>query len=1095
MAEKGIVSRTPFLGRADELAWLERTLERARAGRPTIVVLAGEAGIGKTRLLREAARRARRLGFRSLAGASYEDFDEPFLPFIDALADVVHEHAASLPDCHAAAELLDVILGRRPASPPVGPAGNPDATQLRVLRVLTRAVFAMAREEPLLIGLDDLHWADLPSLRLLEHLALRLDDEAFGTKALRLVVVASARSDEHGPWEATLERLRVEAAVTRLQLTGLRVTDVSDLLREAHGVDLRPVVVRRLATMTGGNPLHLESLVTSLDARRLASLDEQWLRDAPLPTTLGGVIAEGQRRLSAPARRVMQVVAITSGEAEVELIAAVTGIDIDGVHAGLADCVDAGVLTTAALPTFSHPIQRHVCLAELNPSQIRALHAEVLAALHARVGEVSPERLARHALGAGDTVEPKLRARWVIDAGRRRLAATDWAAAAELFDAARALGAEVIGDPLETAEVELNAALCHQWTGRVHDLEERLATAAMWYAKAGSTTGVALSHLARVRAQLNTGGWGEKVDVVELESQLEALREDHPEMAALVQADLAMALWVGGRSAEAVDTARAAAELAARAGSPAAEARAFTVLGVSLLTLLDFAGSRAALEQGLSAALACDNPAEELMVVMRLPLVTGLMGDTRACHEHARRALELSRQLDASDAQFALATMCNLAGARGDFIAVEQTGAEVRSIARLSGSPWTEPFALAAMAVARALQGDAAGAGVALQALLPGDGALATLVADGPLHRVMEGYLAVLADDLDRAADRVPPRIVDDLLAQETVLGNGSYLAAVVEIARALDAPALAGAVLPALRDLVDRGQVLAAGMPFLLVRSVGLAERLTGDADAAANTLRSSLQIARREGLQVEVVRALLDLADAAVDRGDTRQASDLRAEAAASITELGMVALAGRAGIRPGATAAARSVAAGEGPAVAPSHAVVLFADISASTQMTEQLGDLAFRYRSRQAEAAMRGAVAAGGGRAIDGIRLGDGILAEFPSERGAVTAALLMIDDVGPSGLEVHVGVHLGEVIRDDQSIFGSAVNLAARVCDQAAPSQLLVSEPVAVALADQRHLRIVDMGERELKGVSVPTRLHAVERHSAPDPSTDPNPEQ
>lgn len=1088
----GIVEREPFVGRTDEMAWLERTLERASAGRPAIVVLVGEAGIGKTRLLREIAGRARRMGFRPLTGRSYEDLNEPFLPFIDALVDAVHEVSEDQPECREAAELLDVILGRRPTVQQAVPADDPDSTQLRVLRVLAAAVFAMARDRPLLVELDDLQWADLPSLRLLEHLALRLDGEAFASRPLRLVVLVAARRDEHGLWEAKLERLRVEAAVTILQVAGLRSADVSDLLRDGHGLDLRPVTVSRLVSMTAGNPLHVGSLIANLGANQLEALDERTIRTVPLPASMGAVIADAQRRLPSTARRIMEVVGVTSGEAAVDLIASVLGVDEPVVHRHLAACVDAGVLTASNQPDFTHPVHRHTCLAELSDPDLQQLHADLLRSLQEGPEEATPERLARHALGAGEAVDPTVRVRWVIDAARRRLAATDWAAAAELFDAARDLGPDIIGDPLEVADVELNAALCHIWTGRVHDLEERLAAAVEWYSRAGSKAGVALSHLASVRAQVNTQVWGEKVDASELERQVDLLMEDHPETAALVQAELAMALWVGGRSAAAVDAARAAADLAKRSGSQSALARAHTVLGVSLLTLLEFHESRAALEDGLAAALTCEKPGEELMVVMRLPLVTGLMGDTRACQAHAERALELSRRLDASAAEFALATLCSLAGARGDFITVEQTGTEVRSIARLTGSPWTEPFALAAMAVSRALRGDAAGAREALDALLPDDPGLAGLVADGAAHRVIDGYLSVLAADLVRASDRVTDRVIEDLLAQETVLGNGAYLAAVIEVARTIDAPALAAAVLPSLRDLVDRGQLLAAGMPFLLTRSLGLAERLAGRLPEAGAALDSALAVARREGLRVEEIRTLLDLADVASDQRDHRRATDLREQAAVGIRELGMWSLAPRAGVRAGAHRSMPGVAPHAQPPVAASQAVILFADVSASTRTTEELGDLAFRYRSRQAEAAMRAAVAAGGGRAIDGIRLGDGILAEFPTERGAITAGLLMITEVAAIGLEVHVGVHRGEVIRDDLSIFGGAVNLAARICDQAHASQLLASEPVARAVSDLPHLVVTDAGERDLKGISAPTRLFAVDSADAKAPgNTDP----
>lgn len=1077
----GLAARTPFVGRSDEVAWLERTLERAWDGRPAIVVLTGEAGIGKTRLLRETARRARRMGFRPLTGCSYEDLNEPFLPFIDALGDAVDELAASVPACADASDLLGVIVGRRNAEPRGGISESPDSSQLRVLRVLTRALFAISREQPVVLGLDDLHWADAPSLRLLEHLALRLDDEVFGSDPLRLVVIVGTRRDERSPSAVTLDRLRGEAAVTTLHLRGLDNPEVGDLLRSGHGIDLPPVVVRRLATVTRGNPLHLESLVASVDRQELATIDDRLLHDAGVPGSVGTVIARSFERLPAIARRVMDVVAATSGEADTPLIASVLGVDTGAAEAAIAACVEAGVLTGGLRPDFAHPVHRHVCLTDLTPSTLSSLHADVLAALQTLDDVPTPERLARHALGAGGAIDASVRAQLAIDAGMRRLAATDWGSAAELFDAARALGPAAIDEPLALGDLELNAAVCHSWTGGVSDLEERFRAAADWYAKADSTAGVALSHLAAVRARLNTGTWGQGIDVSELEDQLDLLVDDHPELAALVQADLAMALWVGGQPRPAAEAARVAVRMAEQADSHAAGARAHTALGLSLLTELELAESRAAFERGLEIAEAGDDPLEQLMVLIRLPLATGLLGDTRACRQYAERARDLCRRLDSPhDAEFALAALCNLAGTRGDLISVEQLGTEVRSIARLTGSPWTLPFVLAATAATRAVHGDVAGAGAALHDLLPSDPGLSAWVADSPTHRVMAGYLACLAGDPAEAARQVTPEVVHDLLEQPAVLGNGAYLAAVVETAAALDQPALADAVRPALADLVHRGQVCAAGMPFLLPRSLGLAERMRGRLDEAKRLLEEALDVARREDLDVERVRALLDLADVASLEGRARPATDLRATAAADIRRMGLWGLATRAGVRP-PTAGTRAALVEEPvEALAVVRSVILFADISASTRLTEELGDVAFRYRARQADAAMRSAVSTSGGRAIEGIRLGDGILAEHPTARAAVVAAASMIAAVEPSGLRVHVGVHQGDVIHDDLSIFGGAVNMAARICDQAGPGELVVSEPIARELEGDPQLTVVDLGDRSLKGFDAPVRLFRVE---------------
>jgi class 3 adenylate cyclase len=286
--------------------------------------------------------------------------------------------------------------------------------------------------------------------------------------------------------------------------------------------------------------------------------------------------------------------------------------------------------------------------------------------------------------------------------------------------------------------------------------------------------------------------------------------------------------------------------------------------------------------------------------------------------------------------------------------------------------------------------------------------------------------------------------------------------------------------VRPALADLVGRGQVCAAGMPFLLQRSLGVAHRLSGHLDDARALLDEAFEIARREDLHVEMVRTVLDLADLADLDGDLRGAADRRAAAATDIRRLGLWGLANRAGVRPPAPGTRSTEAPAPAEPLAQVRSTILFADISASTRITAELGDVAFRFRSRQAETAMRSAVAGAGGRAIDGIRLGDGILAELPTAKAAAVAGLSMIDAVQPSGLQVHVGVHQGDVIREDMTIFGGAVNLTARICDQAGPSQLLVSEALAEALADVPEVEVSPVGDRVLKGFGDPVHLHSVQ---------------
>jgi class 3 adenylate cyclase len=133
--------------------------------------------------------------------------------------------------------------------------------------------------------------------------------------------------------------------------------------------------------------------------------------------------------------------------------------------------------------------------------------------------------------------------------------------------------------------------------------------------------------------------------------------------------------------------------------------------------------------------------------------------------------------------------------------------------------------------------------------------------------------------------------------------------------------------------------------------------------------------------------------------------------------------------------------------GSTVASGTAVILFTDIVESTALTERLGDTRFRDSSRALDADLRKAIRAAGGAAIDGKLLGDGVLATFPSAAQAIDGARRCLALSAASELGLHIGLHAGDVIREDNNVYGGAVNIASRICGLSAPGEILVSDVV------------------------------------------------
>jgi class 3 adenylate cyclase len=173
------------------------------------------------------------------------------------------------------------------------------------------------------------------------------------------------------------------------------------------------------------------------------------------------------------------------------------------------------------------------------------------------------------------------------------------------------------------------------------------------------------------------------------------------------------------------------------------------------------------------------------------------------------------------------------------------------------------------------------------------------------------------------------------------------------------------------------------------------------------------------------------------------------------------------------------------GEEPAVtatgdlASGTAIILFADIVDSTALTEQLGDAAFRGRARALDASLRRIVAEGGGLTIDAKTLGDGVLATFPAASQAIDAALRCSAAGEGQGLPLHLGLHAGDVIREQNNVFGGAVNIASRISALSEPGEVLVSDIVRGLARTSAGVVFDDRGEHELKGVGDAVRVYAV----------------
>ncbi|MFG2042447.1 AAA family ATPase [Dactylosporangium sp. NPDC048998] len=455
----------PLVDRDAELAALLELLGPVRSGRTELALLVGEPGIGKSRLVAELARRAADDGFAVLVGRCSEDEGAPpFWPWASALRDlsgvlgngVLRELAGA--DADRLAGLLPAGPGRDRAAavPEAADGSSADAERFRISDAFARLLAAAAERRPLLVVLDDLHWADLSSLRLLHHLA----DHLTGAPVL-LVATRRAHPEPAGVLADVVAALGRRHAL-RLDLPGLSPVGVAELARAVTGEAAPAQRAASLRERTDGNPFFLVELL------RLRG-------GADIPAAVTDVVARRVARLPDPTQHLLRAAAVIGRQYDLDLLAAVTGHDADTVLDDLDPAVAAGVVleeeTAPGRFRFAHALVRDVVYQAESAARRARRHAGVAAALRDE-GDERLSEAARHWLAAGPA---HAGAAWraAARAAARARAVHGYEEAAALLAAARAAQAQ---DRSCTAVERYDLLMAHaaagQWIGdRVTQLD------------------------------------------------------------------------------------------------------------------------------------------------------------------------------------------------------------------------------------------------------------------------------------------------------------------------------------------------------------------------------------------------------------------------------------------------------------------------------------------------------------------------------------------------------------------------------------------------------------------------------------------------
>nr|WSY49302.1 AAA family ATPase [Streptomyces sp. NBC_00886] len=700
------VAAAPLIGRDEELARLAGVLERARAGTAGAVLIAGDAGVGKTRVLDEIAGRAVDAGTTVLTGHCVDlgDVGLPYLPFTEILGVLAGD------------ERFAGALAAHPAVDPLLGAGSDAARdaggRLRLFEGMAGLLADLSDIAPLLLVLEDLHWADQSSRDLLRFLLSRgiLQRPAGGAPTHRLAVFASYRADDlhrRHPLRPLLAELVRLPAVERLELRPMADAEVARLVRALRTGPVPDGTVRRIVERAEGNAFYAEELLAATD-----------LEAGGMPSGLADVLLIRFEQLSDTAQQVLRTAAVAGRRVEYDLLRDAVQLPEDELESALREAVERQLLVPGHGETYSfrHALAREAVYADLLPGERSRLHGAFARLLAGRghPAESAAER-AHHYRESHDLAEALAASLEAADHAHRV-----GAPAEELRHLETALdlwasvtpAARPSGEGTDSVTLTLRASAAAAHAGDSHravsltrsalagigqDTESELA-ARVRYTLAGNLIGVdsltaafaySSEALAMIPAEPPSRTWvwaaathvmaarqvGE--DAIALRVARQALRTAEELQLADARADLLISLagleGGGRRTREGRERLAAARELARRAGHAPVEMRALFNLAIGSFESGDLEESLPWLTEGLDRArraglLSSPYPLE--MRYLQL-LVLYTLGRWDECVKAAESDAEVLPQAGG----YAMGPALYVALARGDLRAAERARA------------------------------------------------------------------------------------------------------------------------------------------------------------------------------------------------------------------------------------------------------------------------------------------------------------------------------------------------------------------------------------------------------------------------------------
>ena len=570
-------TRTPLVGRQAPLQRLRAELKAVEDGGAGLVLLAGEGGIGKTRLAAELACEAS--AFTVLYGRCDDEELFPFGPWIRMLGGYLERvpdgelPALLVDDGPDLARLLPDLRVRVPELPPPQ-AGDPESERQHLFGAVTALIERLADRAPILMILDDLHWADRSSLLLARQLIR-------STREHRLLVLGTYRDNElsgRHPLFETLADLERDRPLPRLHLDGLDLEEVSVLVGESHASPVDQHTVRTIRDETNGNPFFVKQLARDLEEGGDAARRQSG--GFHVPDGLRDVLQSRIGRLPEGSERVLQVASLVGREFDLPIIERVVDMPEDDLLDALDAAVRAGMLNEdTSRPgrySFAHSLLRKTLEEELTATRRARFHRRIGEAIEARYRDkLDPwfVELARH-FGAAGPEEVDRAVSYLLRAAEQAEARLAYDEVVDLSRAAlRARERDEPVDETERARLLRQLAGALWLAGRWEEARDTYALSADAARTGQAVTQFAKAALGHAGSAWERFGAEDSASVRLLEEALRMLPPDDSPLRARVLARLGEAIYYSGDSeerlselvSEAVDMARRVDDLEALA--------------------------------------------------------------------------------------------------------------------------------------------------------------------------------------------------------------------------------------------------------------------------------------------------------------------------------------------------------------------------------------------------------------------------------------------------------------------------------------------------------------------------------------------------